>query len=256
MRRRPCAPGDRMGLRRTGRAPLTCRPLDEDPASLVRRHLAEPGNAWSVGTYGALGEFEYALDEPDLAIDLNALSIRSRRGALRVDGLAGAQAFALADGTGRTREIAFCTARRGAGRTCITALDSLTFDLGLGAPHIDLLVRVRADDGETADILRTAAGQGLFAPGNPAGAAIARASPSRILVSPVATLEVHQPIPPPGGRSPDGPHTHLLPKFLAQGRVHPPDSPLPDGLYCGLSLYPRAREERSSAAGSSNDHAH
>jgi hypothetical protein len=236
--------------------PLTCRLLDEDPASLVRRHLADPRNGWSVGTYGALGEFEYALDEPDLAIDLDALSVRSRRGALRVDDLADAQAFALVDESGRTREIAFCTARRGAGRVSITAIDPLTFDVGLGAPHIDMLVRVSADDGEAAEVLRAAVGQGLFAPGNPAGAAIARASPSRILVSPIATLEVHQPIPPPGGRSPDGPHTHLLPKILAQGRVHPPDSPLPDGLYCGLSLYPRAKEDRSSVAGSSNDHAH
>lgn len=236
--------------------PLTCRLLDEDPASLVRRHLADPCNGWSVGIYGALGEFEYALDEPGLVIELDALSIRSRRGALRVDGLAEAQVFALVDEAGRTREIAFCTARRGAGRVCITALDDRTFDVGLGAPHIDMLVRVCDDDGETAEILRSAVGQGLFAPGNPAGAAIARASPSRILVSPIATLEVHQPIPLPGGRSPEGPHTHLLPRFLAQGRVHPPGSPLPDGLYCGLSLYPRAREDRSSLAGRSNDHAH
>lgn len=245
-----------MGTRPMSHCPLTCRPLDEDPASLVRRHLAEPRNAWSVGTYGALGEFEHALDEPDLAIDLDALSVRSRRGALCIDGLAGAQAFALVDGTGRTREIAFCTALRGAGRTCIAALDALTFDLGLGAPHIDMLVRLRADDDETAAVLRAAAGQRLLAPGNPAGAAIARASPSRILVSPVATLEVHQPIPPPGGRSPEGPHTHLLPKFLAQGLVRPPDSPLPEGLYCGLSLHPRAKEDRSFVAGNSNDHAH
>lgn len=238
------------------RRPLTCRPLDEDPASLVRRHLAEPRNAWSVGTYGALGEFEYELDEPDLTIDLDSLTISSRRGALRVHGLAEVQAFALIDETGHTREIAFCTARRGAGRVGITALDPQTFDVGLGAPHIDMLVRVGLDDVETAGILRAAAGLGLFAPGNPAGAAIARASPSRILVSPVATLEVHQPIPPPGGRSPDGPHTHLLPKFLAQRRVHAPDSPLPDGLYCGLSLYPRVSKDTSSVAGSSNDHAH
>jgi hypothetical protein len=239
-----------------GRRPLTCRPLDENPASLVRRHLAEPRNAWSVGTYGALGEFEYALDEPDLAIDLPGMSIRSRRGALRIDGLAEVKVFALVDEAGRTREIAFCTTRRGAGRTCITALDALTFDVGLGVPHIDMLVRLRADDSEAADVLRAAAGQGLFAPGNPAGAAIARASPCRILVSPIATLEVDQPIPPPGGRSAEGPHTHLLPKFLAQGLVHPPDSPLPEGLYCGLSLYPRAKEGRAAAAGSSNDHAH
>lgn len=67
-------------------------------------------------------------------------------------------------------------------------------------------------------------------------AAIARASPTRILVSGVARLEVHQPIPPPGGRSPDGLHTHLLPGHLAQGLARPPGLALPDGLFCGLSL--------------------
>ena len=56
-----------MGLHTKAPRSLTCRPLDEDPASLVRRHLAEPRNGWSVGTYGALGEFEHAFDEPDLA---------------------------------------------------------------------------------------------------------------------------------------------------------------------------------------------
>ena len=84
-------------------------------------------------------------------------------------------------------------------------------------------------------------GRPLLAPGNPAGPAIGRSSPIRIFVSALARLEVHQPIPPPGGRSPEGPHSHLLPRYLKEGRVHAPGSPLPAGLYCGLSLYPRTR---------------
>lgn len=54
---------------------LTCRPLDGDPAALVRRHLAEPVHHWSVGTYGAIGEFGYDADEPGLTIDLDRLSV-------------------------------------------------------------------------------------------------------------------------------------------------------------------------------------
>jgi hypothetical protein len=80
-----------------------------------------------------------------------------------------------------------------------------------------------------------------FCSPRPAGPAIGRSSPTRILVSALARLEVHQPIPPPGGRSPEGPHSHLLPQFLKEGRAHAPGSPLPAGLYCGLSLYPRTR---------------
>ncbi len=219
--------------------PLTCRPLDDDPATLVRRHLAEPAHHWSVGTYGVIGEFGYDADEPGLAIDLDRLWVESARGSLEVHGLAGAQAFALEDETGRVREIAFCSPRTGAGRDCIAALDERTFDVGIGAPHIDMLVRVAVGDADTARLLASVVGRPLFAPDNPAGAAIARASPSRILQSPIARLEVHQPIPPPGGRSPEGPHTHLLPKYLVQRIAHRPDSPLPAGLYCGLSLYPR-----------------
>jgi hypothetical protein len=218
---------------------LTCRLLDDDPAALVRRHLAEPAHHWSVGTYGAIGEFGYDANEPGLAIDLDALAVKTARGSLEVHGIAAAQPFALVDETGRVREIAFCSPRTANQRDRIAALGERTFDLGIGAPHIDMLVRVPLGDDDTERLLASAVGRKLMAPDNPAGGAIARTSPTRILLSPIARLEVHQPIPPPGGRSPGGPHTHLLPKFLAQRIVHRPASPLPDGLYCGLSLYPR-----------------
>jgi hypothetical protein len=213
--------------------------LAEDPHAIVRRHLADPASRWSVGTYGAIGEFEYALGETGLTLDLERLSVSTPRGSLAIRDLAGVQAFALIDEDGRLREVAFCTKRQGARRATVTAVDRLTYDLGIAAPHVDLLVRVKEGDATTAAAMGAAEGTSLFAPDNGAGAAIARASPTRILVSAVARLEVHQPIPPPGGRSPDGPHTHLLPHLLAEGRAHRPNSPLPEGLYCGLSLYPK-----------------
>jgi len=221
--------------------PLRCGLLEGDPADLVRHYLADPRTGWSVGTYGAIAEFQYDPDEPGLQLDLEAMTVQTERGTLAIVSLEGVQPFGLTDDTGRLREIAFCSGRRGVQRATVTGLDPLTFDVGVAAPHIDMLVRLRADDAGTAAALNAGVGRPLFAADNPAGLAIARASPTRILASPVARIEVHQPIPPPGGRSPEGPHTHLLPKFLAQGRTHPPGSPLPDGLYCGLSLYPRTR---------------
>ncbi|WP_428661801.1 DUF6925 family protein [Reyranella sp.] len=217
------------------------RPLEDDPAEIVRRYLADPLTGWSVGTYGAIAEFQYDPDEPGLRLDLEAMSVRTERGALAIVSLEGVQPFGLTDDGGRLREIAFCSERRGAQRATVTDLGDRTFDVGIAAPHIDMLVRLRSGDTETDAALRAGAGRPLFAADNPAGLAIARASPTRILASAVARIEVHQPIPAPGGRSPEGPHTHLLPKLLAQGRIHPPGSPLPDGLYCGLSLYPRTR---------------
>ncbi len=220
---------------------MKCAPLDEPARDIVRRYLVEASTGWSVGTWGAIGEFQYDLDEAGLEIDLDALAVRTRRGALAILDLDGVRPFALTDDTGRLREIAFCSPRTGARRTTIAALDGTTFDLGIGAPHVDMLVRIRPGDGETLAILRTATGRPLFAAGNPAGAAVARSSPTRILASAVARLEVFQSIPPPGGASPEGPHTHLLPEFLKEGRAHRPGSPLPAGLFCGLSLYPRTR---------------
>lgn len=218
-----------------------CSLLDDDPAEILRRHLADPTTGWSVGTYGAIAEFQYDAGEPGLQLDLDAMAVQTERGALTIVSLEGVQPFGLTDDSGRLREIAFCSVRRGAQRATVTELGALTFDVGVAAPHVDMLVRLRDDDTRTAAALRDGIGRPLLAPGNPAGPAIAQASPTRILVSPVARIEVHQAIPRPGGRAPEGPHTHLLPKLLAQGRTHPPGSPLPVGLYCGLSLYPRTR---------------
>lgn len=220
---------------------MKCVPLPGAPADLVRQHLAEAANGWSVGTWGAIGEFQYDAGEPGLAVDLAALSVTSLRGALHVGDLTGATPFALIDDRGRTREIAFCSAASGRGYETITQLDDRTFDLGIGAPHIGMQVRLAEGDEETLKALREGMGRPILALGNPAGPAIARSSPTRIFVSALARLEVYQPIPPPGGKSPEGPHSHLLPHYLKEGRAHAPGSPLPAGLYCGLSLYPRTK---------------
>ena len=220
---------------------MKCVPLPDAPADLVRQHLAEAANGWSVGTWGAIGEFQYDAGEPGLTVDLAALSVTSPRGALFIGDLSTATPFALVDDNGRTREIAFCSAATGKRHEAITQLDDRTFDLGIGAPHIDMQVRLAEGDDETHVALCQGVGKPILAPGNPAGPAIARSSPTRIFVSALARLEVHQPIPPPGGKSPEGPHSHLLPHYLKEGRAHAPGSPLPAGLYCGLSLYPRTK---------------
>jgi len=217
------------------------QPLTEDPHAIARRHLGEPTNGWSVGTWGAIGEFQYDADEPGLVVDLEQLAVSSLRGALRIGPLHDAQCLAIVEESGRVAEIAFCSRRPASGRRTVHEVDETTFDLGVGAPHIDVLVRLRPGDAATRAALRHGAGRPLLEAGNPAGAAVARASPTRVFVSALARLEVHQPIPPPGGRSPDGPHSHLLPHLLREGLARPPASPLPAGLYCGLSLYPGQR---------------
>jgi hypothetical protein len=51
-------------------------------------------------------------------------------------------------------------------------------------------------------------------------------------------IEVFQPIPPSNGKSPEGPHTHVLPNLLQHGRTHAATEPIPDGWIPCAHLYP------------------
>ncbi len=90
--------------------------------------------------------------------------------------------------------------------------NGILFDLGLQTLQIDACVRVGETDVVAA--LRGRAGKSVFAPDSDAMRIILAANPHRVFVSRIGRAEVFQPIPPPGGRSPDGPHTHVLPKLL------------------------------------------
>ena len=91
---------------------------------------------------------------------------------------------------------------------------------------------------ETAAQLRAHAGRAVFEPGNPAMGMILHANPHRVFISRLGRIEVYQPIPPPSGKSPEGPHTHVLPKLLNSGRTHPATEPIPDGWIPCAHLYP------------------
>ena len=110
------------------------------------------------------------------------------------------------------------------------------FDLGLGALQVDVCIRV-ADPKVTAELL-SHAGRPLFEPGNPAMSVILASSPHRVFASRLGRIEVFQPIPPPTGQSPEGPHTHVLPKLLQHRRTHSATEPVPVGWIPCAHLYP------------------
>jgi hypothetical protein len=126
----------------------------------------------------------------------------------------------------------------GPDREALRAKDrhALLFDLGLGALQADFCVRI--DDEETAARLREHAGRPVFEPGNPAMGVILHANPHRVFSSRLGRIEVFQPIPPPSGQSPDGPHTHVLPRLLKSGRTHAATEPVPAGWIPCAHLYP------------------
>ena len=67
---------------------------------------------------------------------------------------------------------------------------------------------------------------------------ILAANPHRVFLSRLGRVEVFQPIPPPDGKSPEGPHTHVLPGLLRHRRTHAATEPIPDGLVPCAHVYP------------------
>jgi hypothetical protein len=202
------------------------------------RRLADPRSHWSLGTWGAIAEFARDADEAaTLACEANSISALTARGGLRID-CAGVLAEALGDEC-----LALCLPRQacamneraalteiGPDRAALRAVDreGILFDLGLAVLQLDACVRTA--DPELAAQLREHCGKSIFSPGNPAIGIILAASPHRVFVSRIGRIEVYQPIPPHGGESPEGPHTHLLPQLLRERRTHAPEASIPAGL--------------------------
>ncbi|KRQ97408.1 hypothetical protein CQ12_01595 [Bradyrhizobium jicamae] len=221
---------------------------------LLRREIANPDTQWSLGTFGAIAEFSRDQGEPvRLFQSHEAVSAVTSRGGIALKPLAGTRAFA-SEGitkTGWNQRIALvlpadhCAMNRrtvlteiGADREALRAEDrqSILFDLGLGALQADFCVRI-ADHDLTAR-LRELTGRAVFAADNPAMALILADNPHRVFISRIGRIEVYQPIPPPSGKSPEGPHTHVLPKLLNSGRTHPATEPVPEDFVPCAHLYP------------------
>jgi hypothetical protein len=233
--------------------------------------MADPDTNWSLGTFGAIAEFARAPDEPvALSRDDATLAAVTARGGIRIAPQRGMRPFASESTTRESwnHRIALCLPddqgamhRRAVLTEVGPDLDALRqqdreatlFDLGLGAPHVDLCVRV-ADPLAAAE-LRTHVGRPLFDPGNPAMGVIFGASPHRVFVSRLGRIEVFQPIPPADGKSPEGPHTHVLPKLLLHRRTHSATEPVPNGWIPCAHLYPAHPAKDSSGRCRPFDHA-
>jgi len=224
-----------------------------DTAQTLAHQLKDPRASFSIGSLGAIAEFHRAGDEPFEHPGDGNLTIVTARGAVRIE-LAG-DVVPLAYETlsrhrGRWQHgVVMCRPKDAATRRCRTSLtelgpdagairdadrDAILFDIGLGAKNVDFCIR-SAEPGLIAT-LRGTAGQSIFAAGNPAMAALLAANPHRVAVGALGRIEVYQAI--AQGRTPEGPHTHVLPKLLKTGRTHSANIPVPRGLIPCLSLYP------------------
>ena len=219
------------------------------------RLLADHGTHWGVGVMGAIGEF--IRDAGEAVASPRPRSMVTARGgiALMADDAAARLVAWTEPSTiaGQWRQgAAVCLPVAEAacgGASVITEIGpdedalrdedrgAILFDMGVGFPHIRACVR--SADPALVATLRAGCGRGLFDADNwEAAHAVILCSPHRVFLSRIARIEVYQPIPPPDGKSPEGPHTHLLPKLLAARRAHSATRPLPDGLVSCLDIFP------------------
>jgi hypothetical protein len=218
------------------------------------RQLRSADTAWSVGSFGAIAEFMRDPDESaTFGREGTSLSAVTARGGVRVSTQSGLRLIASESLTidAWNHRIALCLPRELCamnGRRELTeigpdtesirtdARDGILFDLGLGLLQIDACIRIT--DPSVAVALRRHLGKSIFATDSGALDVILRANPHRVFISRVARVEVVQPIPPPDGKSPNGPHTHVLPKLLAHDRTHAATEPIPDNWVPCAHCYP------------------
>jgi hypothetical protein len=229
-------------------------PGNIDLAGFLAAQLDDCDTHWSLGTFGALAEFCRDAGEPvTFARDDRAVSAVTPRGGILIEPRT---ELRLAASESATREswshrVSLCLPEAACAmsrRTRLTELGpdtaalreqdraAILFDLGLDLLQVDACVRV--SDPQVAARLRECAGRPVFEPGNPAMGVIVAAGPHRVFMGRIGRIEVYQPIPPPHGKSPEGPHTHVLPKLLQHKRTHSATEPVPAGFVPCAHFYP------------------
>lgn len=224
------------------------------PLGFLAEQLADADIGWSVGSFGAIAEFTRDVDEA-VALDrgTDAISAVTPRGGLRIAAHNAMRPIASKSLTAQSwsQRVALCLPEKacamnkrselsevGPDRDALRDEDraAILFDLGLGTLQVDACVR--SSDAAFIAALRRWVGQSLFAPGNGAMGVILTANPHRVFLSRIGRVEVFQPIPPPDGKSPEGPHTHVLPKLLRHRRTHAATETLPAGWIPCAHFYP------------------
>lgn len=226
--------------------------------TVLRDGMSDPDAGWNMGSFGAIAEFHHVSGDPEPGAAADLIQF-SDRGAIRIDTLEHVRPVAyetLSPKSHRwTQAVSLCLPEHEAQmnrRKVLTELgvdhsairpqdrDAVLFDMGLDQPQVDFCVRTA--DPALLDVLRASEGQSLFDHGNPAMGAILSAHPHRVALTRLGRVEVYQMIggPDTGGVSPEGPHTHVLPKLLRANRTHSANTPIPDGWVPCCGFHPKS----------------
>ena len=223
---------------------------------VVQHRLDDPETGWNMGSFGAIAEFHHVAGDPP-AVASAPLTRVTARGGVRINDLDAVRPVAYETLSPKphrwAQAIALCLPKDQAAmaqRDYLTELGpdtdairdedktAVLFDMGLSQPQVDFCIRTQ--DPALLEVLRSVEGRSLFEPDNPAMPAILAAHPHRVSLTRLGRVEVFQKIggPDTGGTSPEGPHTHVLPKLLRTKRTHSANTPIPEGWVPCASLHP------------------
>ncbi len=233
--------------------------MDKNPdlLSVLASALTDCESGWNIGSMGAIAEFHQSRGEDLLIDDTANLTRATQRGAIRLSLTARAVPLAYETVSQHPRRwvqgIAICLPISDAGverHAVVTEIGAdaqairqedkpgILFDLGLDQPQMAFCIRI-SDPGLTR-LVRENCGRTIWQSGNPVMPAVLEAHPHRVAISALGRIEVYQKIGgrETGGKSPQGPHTHLLPKLLQSGRTHSATTPIAQGFLPCASLHP------------------
>lgn len=221
------------------------RPLAFDPdgiADLIHGALADAAGDFSMGVQGALAEFA--------AVEGEAVEVRRsgpRRRTVEAVTAGGGIRLTVTDDTvayrsGPDRGVTLAVPRTvvSAPRLTVTAEPAdpgalrpedekaVLVDLAVG--HSGTAFCVRTADPDLVAALRVIEGCSWREALDRVGHLLVAASPHRVVTGPLGRIEVYNPIPQQWHVSPQGCHTHLLPRLLETGRETAGGDELPHEL--------------------------
>lgn len=225
---------------------VTCRRLAWDASQIrafVLRSLEQGTGAWQMGVEGAVAVFtEAAGHATAVSQGQDVVTARTKGGAIRlsIDDDVRALTFDPPATPASHQRIVLAVKRERCRMPIAHTVKLLDdddtdrlsddpgrlYDLGLGRRETRFCLRTEAS--EVKAVLDVASGSPLQSVLPKIGSLLLDATPTRVVETPLGRVEVTSPIPKWGGRSLDGPRTHLLLDRLARGR----------DLTLGMSLPP------------------
>lgn len=199
-------------------------------AELIHGALGSAANAWSMGVQGALAEFAVVGGE---RVEVHRSGPRGRTveavtagGGIRLTMTEDTVAYSSGPDRGITLAVPRAVLPAPSLKVMAAPADpgalrpedgkAVLVDLAVG--HAAAAFCVRTADSELIAALRAVEGCSWQEALDRVGHRLVAASPHRIVTGPLGRIEVYNPIPREWHASPDGCHTHLLPRLLETGR--------------------------------------